>query len=287
MNLRRALLPALIVTLAGSTWLLSRDVSAGGPATAARPATLPTQYRGLAVPSKQVIVTAPVDGILSKIHPQKNDVVKKDAVIAQMDDEIQVVVVEAAKLKADAAAQMNVAKIILEDAKLDEKKAQEQFDKKTLTEWELQKKIVARKRFEAEVEGVKEQELFNKSQFKLEDARLRRYVIRAPFDGTVIDIATEEGATLAHNDKVISLANLDELEARISMPASYFGKLEVGKAYRLLAGEPLNVVVPATLKTTSTVIDPSSGTFLCEFTILNPGRKMPAGFPVDFIVEGP
>ena len=245
------------------------------------------RYRGLVIPSKQVVLTAPLDGILAKIVVENGQAVKKDDVIAAMDDEIQQYVVDAATLRANSKAAVTVAELALEEAKLEVEKFEGIVGLGSGRDWELrQKKVIAKQR-EAELVAEKEKTLQAVAELKLEQARLRKHAIVAPFDGTVVDVVVEEGASLARNDKVIMLAALDELEARINLPNTreFYETMRsrVGETFKMMAGDPVNREIEGVLKNVRSVIDPGSATFLCEFTIDNKETKFPAGFAVDLV----
>jgi len=279
------ILAAFAVVCAAAWPLPMGSVAAQPEPSAGR--TLDGRYKGLVVPAKQVLLVAPLDGIVSTINVKKGDVVKANAPVALMDDEIQKLVVEAAKLKAESKAAITVAELAVEDARLDMVRAQDLFDKNAQSEWELQKKKTMHKTRIAEAEAAKEQALLAVANLKLEETKLRKHSMLAPFNGTVVDIVTEEGATLARNDKVMALAQLDELEARINLPSNEafveHMKKQVGKSFRMKAGEPVNREITGTLKNIRKIVDPGSATFLCEFTIANADLQMLAGFSVDLV----
>jgi RND family efflux transporter MFP subunit len=251
------------------------------------PKTLDSRYRGLVVPSKQVLLVAPLDGIIAHMKVKKNDVVKAGDTLAVMDDEIQRLVVEAAKLRADSKAALTAAELAVQDAFLDVERAEKLFLDKAITKLELEKRHVFHKTKIAEQEAAKEQIALAVVNQKLEEAKLRKHSMLAPFDGTIVDIVTEEGASLARNDKVISMMALRQIEARINLPNTTehvnHMRANVGKPFRMMAGEPVNREITGTLKSMRDVIDSGSATFLCEFTIDNPELKMPVGFSVDLL----
>lgn len=261
----------------------AQDARAGGAAEPqARP--LDARYRGLVAPSKQVLIAAPLDGIVSKIPVKKGDVVKPDALLALMDDEIQKIVVVSAKLKADSKAQIKVAQLAWDHSKLEVARAEDLFKKGALPEFELLQKKVVMHTKEAEVEAAKEEAALNTANYQLEEERLKRYQIKAPFAGTVLDIVAEQGASLARGDKMLMLANLDVLQARINLPVSLSReKLQIGKAYRLVASGSVSGEVLGKLTFIRNLDDSGSETYYCEFDIDNPGLKMPAGFSVDLV----
>jgi len=115
---------------------------------------------------------------------------------------------------------------------------------------------------------------------RLEQRRLGRYQIRAPFDGTIIEIMTEAGAMLTDEDDILRLANLDTLEAQVNLPIELYGQLEVGATYTMHAEHPVNGDVHGRLEYVNPIIDTASRTFLCVFAIENEKGRLPAGFTV-------
>jgi len=279
-----ALIP--VVAFLALACLLTEPATGGDPG-AKPPQTLDVRYRGLVVPSKQVMLVAPLDGIVAKIKVKKGDVVKAGDTLAVMDDELQVLAVEAAKLKADSVAAINVATLALEEANIEIERAEDLFKQKAITDRELRQRRVTGKQREAELEAAKEQAALAVASFKLEEVKLRKHSVLAPFDGTVMDLATEEGASMARNDKMIALYALGQLEARINLPnvQGYFEQMKgkVGQPFQIVAGHPVNREITGRLKNVRDMIDSASATFLCEFTIENPELKMPAGFSVDLV----
>ena len=275
------------VLCAASLFAPTGATVAGNAETTDSPRVLDARYKGLVVPSKQVMLVAPLDGIVASIKVKKGQVVKLGDPLAVMDDEIQKLIVAAAKLKADSVAAINVAILALEEANIEIERAEELYKQKAITERELRQRKVVGKQKEAELEAAKEQAALALANQQLEEAKLRKHTLLAPFDGTVIDIVAEEGATMARNDKVMSLAALATIEARINLPNTQENfehmKKQVGKPFRMLAGKPVNREISGTLKLVRDIIDPASATFLAEFTIENPELKMPAGFSVDLI----
>ncbi len=259
--------------------------TAAGGKQAARPTTLDARHKGLVVPSKHVVLLAPLDGIVSSIKVTKGQVVKVGDVLAVMDDEIQQLVVGAAKLRADSDAAIRVAQLTLEEANIEIERAEDLYQKKAITERELRQRKVVGKQKEAELQAAHEQAALADANLKLEEAKLRKHAILAPFNGTVTDLIAEEGATMARNEKVLVLAALSELDARINLPDTFFNQMQgkVGQSFRMLAGSPVDREVKGTLKVIRSIIDTGSATFLCEFTIDNADLKMPAGFSVDLV----
>lgn len=238
------------------------------------------RYHGIVTPSMQIVLVAPIDSILAKIFKKEGDRVKEGELVAQMDNGIQKLMVESARLTAESTAALKIAEVALEDAKLEVESLEDLKRKGAGNEKELRQARVIQKQREAELQRTKEQDQLNAATLKLEEERLLRYQITAPFNATVIDKIAEAGSSLARNDQIISLANLEILEARISLPVWLRGKLKIGQEYTLVPIKRDYGQLKAKLANIRPIDDPASDTFLCVFEIPNPDHKLPAGFTV-------
>ena len=81
--------------------------------------------------------------------------------------------------------------------------------------------------------GVHESELnaYNRKG----SAGLSRFVLRAPFDGVILQKNVAQGATVQADDEVFVLANLSEMEAEVSIYPGDLGKIKIGQKVTLRA----------------------------------------------------
>jgi RND family efflux transporter MFP subunit len=247
----------------------------------------PSDLQGVVNPSKQVTLTAPLDGVLSDLLVEEGQDVAADEPIARMDDGLQKAAVELATLRAEGAAEIRKAKLALEEAEILVERYTEAFNQDAASEWEVRRTKLQRDQAQAQLDALGEEQAMAKSNLNLELERLKRFTINAPFAGRVVRKAVEPGATLARSDAVAILVALDPLEAQLHLPAELYGKLSVGDSLRLAASTPIDRELTAKVKTIDAIIDPASRTFRCVLTIENPGSKMPAGFTAVLIWPQP
>ncbi len=239
-----------------------------------------SRYEGIAYPSKQVVLNAPVDGKLASILFEEGDRVKQGELLAQMDDAEQQVVVESARLQCESEAELDRAKFALEEAIILHERATETYEKDAASEWEVRRAQLQKDQAEADLQLARDRIKIATVNLELEETRLERMQVIAPFDGEVIEHNAEAGATLTREEPILAVAALDPLEAHINLPVSVFSQLQIGKTYQLKAGDPINVTIPAKLKHIYRIIDTASETVRCVFTIDNKDAELIAGFPV-------
>ncbi|NNJ27747.1 hypothetical protein LzC2_38550 [Planctomycetes bacterium LzC2] len=121
-------------------------------------------------------------------------------------------------------------------------------------------------------------------------ADLDRRTVRAPFEGTVVEVSKEIGEAVPASDPaLLVLARLDTLRAVFHPSASRASRLRKGDAVAVaipaeVAGEPVRTV-RATVDFVSPITDAESGTVRIEALIPNADRRLRAGSRVT-LTEG-
>jgi RND family efflux transporter MFP subunit len=276
--LASAILAGAVALAPAQTAAPSAPGAPGAPGTPGEPNL--SRFEGIAFPSMQVVLNAPIDGKLASILFEEGDFIREGDLLAKMDDTEQSVVVESARLQNDSQAEISRAKFALDEAVILLEQATETFEKGAASEWEVRRAQLQRDQADADLQIARDRKALAGANLKLEEARLDRLRLLAPFDGEVIERSAEPGATLTQTDPVLAVAALDPLEAHINLPVSVFDRLKIGKVYQLDAGDPVNATLPGKLKHIYRIIDAASETVRCVFTIENPDAKLIAGFPV-------
>ena len=118
-------------------------------------------------------------------------------------------------------------------------------------------------------ELVSEQD-YETARFELERAKLaleraelnlRHVVVRAPFAGVITERAAQRGERIDQSRKLFDLVKLDEMIARVHVPAQNLGRIESGQQAVVVAELPDSMSFAGWVKRVSPVVDPGSGTF--------------------------
>lgn len=245
------------------------------------------RFRGLVRPSHQVQLNAPLDGLIGSIRVEEGQSVKAGDILAKMDDSIQKVALASAKLRAADDSEIRRQKLLLAEADIQLERMIGLEKSGAAQEWEVRRTRLQRDATAAALEAAEAQKRIAEENVKLEESRLERYELIAPFDGTVVRIDTEAGATLSNRDPMMTMFAFDPLEAVMFLPVDLYGKLEIGADYHFEAEAPVNRDLVGKLKTIEAVVDSASRTFRCVFTIKNPDMKLPAGFTIRFLWPQP
>lgn len=256
-------------------------LAAAGASHAQAPAESQGQmYDGVVRPSKQVVLTAPVSGILAELVVERGDRVDEGTVLLRMDDGLQALVVASAKLQAESDTELKAETLAKEEAAIMYERAAQAFRDKAASEWEVRRAKLQLEQSEAAVFAAGEKRELAQVNLKLEEEKLARYRLKAPFKGIVDSVEVSEGATLGTTDKILTLISLDPLEAEMYLPSSLYGKMRLGQTYALETDQATIGKLEGRLKYISQNFDYASQTFRCVLEIPNPEWKLPAGFMV-------
>lgn len=265
----------LVLMLVAATLMPAPAARSSGPATHALRA-----YRGHVVPSREVELMAPIEEVVARVEVREGQRVRQGQIIAVFEDDLQRAVTEAARIRSENDGEMLRTAVDLREAQVNRSRMERAYGQGAATDVELDRSRFDAERAEHVHDAATELLRLAGATYVVEQRRLERHRVRAPFDGTVVRIQTESGAMLSKEDVILRLADLDTLEARINLPAELYGELIVGATYTLQADAPVMRDLRAELEHVDPVIDTASQTFRATFHLPNRGEDLPAGFVV-------
>jgi HlyD family secretion protein len=246
-----------------------------------------------------MLMIAPFDGVLAEVRVEEGDVVQAGQVLAKMDDELQTLQVELAKMRADTEAEIRAANAAYGLAIVQHKRVTQMAENDASTAFELERAKAELDQASAQLDRANESKLEATVTLKLRQEELERYELKAPFDGEVIRVMAEAGAVLTRENEILAIASRNPLEATICLPSSLWGRLELGREYNLIGriggDDSLASAAPGAtdgsrqfalkgkLKYINPIIEYASRQYACVFTIENPGAELPAGFDVELV----
>lgn len=265
----------------GGETLEPRDLATEPPP--ADGASFATPVRGLVRPSQQVTLRSPLNEQLDRLHVAEGDRVEQGQALVELDSRQQAMAVEAARFEAESEAQLRKARLAVEEAIFSLEQLEDLAAKDVAGEWEIRRARLQKRQAEADHELARERAEQARLQYELQQAKLERYTIRAPFAGIVHRIQAEAGTLLSGDQEILSLIALHPLHAVVYVPVRDYGELVLGQPYRFDAAAPVNEELTGELITIDPLLDPASQSFRCVFRIENPGAVLPAGFTVELL----
>ncbi|MEM1210881.1 MAG: HlyD family efflux transporter periplasmic adaptor subunit [Planctomycetota bacterium] len=201
-------------------------------------------------------------------------------VIARLEDRGQSEAVALARMQAESDLPVKRAIEAVNELELRLEQAKDMVAQDAGTDWEVRQARVQLELSRIDLAIAKQDQDAAALQFALERARLERFALKAPFDGRVMKLEAQPGATVDQGDPVAVFASLKMLKAELFLPVERYGQMEVGQRYELQAGAPVGRGLTAELTWVDPMIDPASQTFRCVFAIDNSDLSLPAGFLV-------
>jgi len=199
---------------------------------------------GSVVAEHESRVAAETEGRVLKAPPQEGVFVKKGSILCQLNAEIL-----RASLKI-AEREIETATILLEKGKLDFERVKPVFASKATSKQAYDNRLFKLKEFSAKlaVAGVK------RDRLKLE---IEKKTIHAPFSGVIADRLFEIGEWVATGATVCRLIDLNQLAARIQVPARYLPFIDknstltihIGPDKKTLKGKFNRIIPSGNLKT--------------------------------------
>lgn len=267
--------------------VLDTPSPAASPAEIALDASAIDPYEGLVRPSQQVQLNAPMPGILQAVLVEEGQHVQQGQVLAQIDDRLQRLAVEAAQLQAQSDAEVERARYAMDEAKILWDRAVWSSERDAASDWEVRRAKVQYLVAQAAYQAALEAKELAQVKLKLEQERLEQYQLRAPFAGQVVQIHLDAGGTVSTSDPILSLVAMDPLEAEVHLSIDVMEQMEPGRWYRLSGAAPVNRELLGRLISVDPRIDWASRTFRCLFRLENPGGKLPSGFGVRLAAASP
>lgn len=226
--------------------------------------TFERTYAAQVLPWLQADIAAEVSARVAQVHVEAGSRVRQGDLLVSLDDSLakhQLAAAEAARTGAEAARA---------EAERRFREAQLLAREKVISETEL-------KSIEADL-SLRQSELA-RADAEVERLRevLARHEIRAPFDGVVNRRKIDPGATVATNQTVVQLVDLDPLRVIFFVNEQELPNFRTGQTLRLQRrGRPGEILSPI-LRFIPPAADPRTGLFRLEAELPNPAGETPAG----------
>ena len=237
------------------------------------------QFHGVVRASQMVELPSLVAGMIQEVRIREGQYVQKGDLLVAMDDRVPKARLLAAAVEANLTGNLKRAQVQLEISEKRLERVQRIIKSGSAGSFELETAEAERDQAKANVEQQEDVLKAAEANRQLAAAQLEQFYIRAPFDGLVTEIHVKSGA-VDPSQKVVTVANFDQLEVAMHMPSSMFGRIRNGATVSLKADKPISRNLDATVMSVSPIIDSASDTFRCLLRLKNNGVQLPAGFSV-------
>ncbi|WP_323752733.1 efflux RND transporter periplasmic adaptor subunit [Marinobacter sp.] len=268
MNTRTLSLLALIVLFIGrvqANGYLTEDVDDG----------IPVQDCVME-PSEIVDVGSIVPGVVDAIHVHRSDLVKKGAVIVELESSVERASLELARARANQNTAIELREESARFGTLTQKREQALLRKSAISQHEWDKTNTETRIAELQVKQEQDSKAIAELEYRRAQLVLEQRRIRSPVDGVVMERFKSVGE-FVEDDPVARVAQLNPLHVEVIVPVDYLGRIVPGMQADVTTGLANSETYRATVERVDRVADAASGTYGVRLSLPNPEYTIPAG----------
>jgi RND family efflux transporter MFP subunit len=253
-------------------------IAAGDHATAQSSTTSEmSDFDCVIEPKMMIKLGSPDTGIIESVNVDRDQTVKKDEVVAELDSNLQRIALEAARLKAANDTEIKSGEARLGFRAADADRAVSLFSK-SIASGKVRDEALTEKDL-AELALNKAKVDYKMAQVDLDQAqaRLDRRSIRSPVNGVVADVTIHPGEYAYEQTPLMMIAEIDPLYVKVFVPVKYYRNVHVGTDAEVMPDEPVGGTYKAKVTVVDRVFDAASSTFGVRLDLPNPDYALPAG----------
>jgi RND family efflux transporter MFP subunit len=241
-----------------------------------QPAAPDLEFDCLLEPRRQVVLSAPVVGVVADVLVERGDSVEKGQLVATLESEMEkaTVAMARARQQADAELRGSEARLEFESRRMDR-------HGKLRTEGVVSDGVYdeiesARLMAEASVRKATEDRELADLELQRAEAALAQRELRSTVKGVVMEVIRQPGE-YADPPQILEVAQVDPLRVEVFAPVSALGRISVGATGIVMPEAPVGGEYPATVTVVDPVVDAASGTFGVRLELPNPDHALSAG----------
>lgn len=239
-----------------------------------------TEVLGNVFPHKAIRITPKVPGRIEAIYVKEGDWVKEGDPLVKLDQTDFLLALEKAKSSFQKAqAQLEQARIGLEDRQRDYQRAKALFEQRVISQQEYEKVEAALKASEAQYELAKAQLQEAATALRQAETELHESVIRAPFSGVVTQRFVDAGqrAYTMPPTEILELIDSSKVKVILDLPERDLPKVRLGAAVKVYPDAMPERELSGRVSSLYPKVDPMTRTFRVEVLLDNPKGELKPG----------
>jgi len=234
-------------------------------------------------PYQEADIGTQVVGVIDHVLVERGDFVKKGQPIVQLNADVERAALQAAKLRAEATADLRAAASNHEFAQKKKVRTDDLYQKNFVSQQATDQATTEAQVAEMKLRQVREQLRLAQQELQLAQAQLAQRTIRSPLNGVVVEKYLSEGERVEEK-AVVKVATIDPLKVEVIVPASYFSKIKQGMGANVKPEMADASAQSAKVVVVDKVIDAASNSFRVRLELPNPNNQLPPGLrcKVDF-----
>ncbi|MEO1548937.1 MAG: efflux RND transporter periplasmic adaptor subunit [Pseudomonadota bacterium] len=239
--------------------------------------SLAQDMRGVLEPQALVEILPTVAGRIEAIPVREGDRLSAGTLLARIDARAQRARVSLAEVVAGATGAVSRAQAALTQATQVRDRVVKARASGAARTWEVEQAAQAVALAQAELTMAQDQVDQHQAQLTLENAVLKGFDIRMPFDGTVVEVSLTPGDVADPSTPILTVANLTRLEAVVFAPLAERARLTSGAVLPGLIPEMGDKPVEVTVLSIDPRLDSVSQTVRVRLGLETPNREVPPG----------
>lgn len=249
-------------------------------AATAAPGGPPNEFDCLIEPAQVVDIRSPVVGILQQVHAKRGESIHRGQTLVTIESSVERSAADTARARAAAEGAVQVARhkvaATREKARRMDELSQEEF----VSAQARDDAAAEARQAEAELKSATENAGIARLEHRQSIDLLNRRVLKAPFDGVVVDQYLYPGALVDGGEgkkPILKIAETRPLAVQAILPFRYFPQVAPGTAVVVIPEKPFTRDIPARISTVDRVIDSAAGTFGVMLKLPNDRQELPGG----------
>jgi len=239
-------------------------------------------------PYQEAEIGSQVVGVIDHVLVERGDFVKKGQPVVQLSAEVERAALAAAKLKAEATAELKAAASNHEFAQKKKVRTEDLYQKNFISQQATDQAVTEAQVAEMRLRQAREAQRLAQQELALAQAQVAQRTIRSPLSGVVVEKYLSEGERVEEKP-VVKVATIDPLKVEVIVPASYFSRIKQGMNATVKPDGSDTEARSAKVIVVDKVIDAASNSFRVRLELPNPNLSLPPGLrcKVDFATGAP
>lgn len=227
-------------------------------------------------PFQEADVGAQVVGIVDRVLVERGDLVKKGQPLAQLNADVERAAVAAARLRAEANAELQAAASSHDFAQKKKIRTEDLYRKNFVSQQVRDQADTEAEVAEMRLRQAREQARHARQELALAQAQLDQRTIRSPLSGVVVERYLQDGERVEEKP-LVKVATIDPLRVEVIVPSAHFNRIGHGMTAKVQPEMAQAGTVAAKVVVVDRVIDAASNSFRVRLELPNPNHRLPPG----------
>ncbi len=237
----------------------------------------PGEFDCVIEPHVVVEVSSAIEGVIDKLHVDRNDRVTKGQTLAELNSGVERATLELARARAEITSEVEYWETDLGLSKRKLRRVEELYQRKAVSFHERDEVATNATLAGLQLRQAKDKQRLAELDMKKAKEALALRSVRSPVAGVVVERFKSPGEYTYDQQPLLKLAQLDPLRVEIIAPLQTYGTIRPGMRAEVMPESPMEGTYMATVTNVDQVVDAASGTFGVRLNLPNPEHRLPAG----------